>query len=161
MSTEKTHIWVSKELADEYNAMESVEAQEAAVKKVIERKRLDLEEEQELLSESLLMFKSVCLAHKKELGRVYKEQAEALYKMWEDMGDVSSEVTRHARSTAELIAPIRAEVAALRKDIDGVKTDLSGLNLYIPENMARLAESVSRMDEKTQVLLSKLLAAKE
>jgi len=161
MTTEKTHIWVSKELADEYNSMESVEAQEAAVKKVIERKRLDLEEEQELLSESMLMFKSVCLAHKKELGRVYEEQAEALYKMWEDMGDVSSEVTKHAKATAGLISPIRTEVAALRKDIDGIKTDLRGLDLYIPENMARLAEYVSRMDEKTQLLLSKLLAAKE
>ena len=161
MSGEKELIWVSKELAEEYKSLESTEAQEAAVKKVISQKRLDLDAEQELLSESMLIFKSVCLAHKKELTKVYNEQSDALYKMWEDMGDVSSEVVKHAKATAELIAPIRTEVAALRKQIDGIKHDLCGLDLYIPENMCRLAESVAGMDENTKVILQKLLSFKE
>jgi chromosome segregation ATPase len=146
----KELIWVSKELADEYKQLESVEEQERAVKKIIESKRLDLEEEQELLSENVLLFKGVCLAHKKELSKVYQEQADLLNTLWEDMGDVSTQISQHVNQMTKQIAPLKREVADLKKELDG-------LRLYVPERLARLAEQVSSMDEKTKSLLRELL----
>jgi hypothetical protein len=146
----KELIWVSKELADEYKQLKSVEEQERAVKKIINNKRLDLEEEQELLSENVLLFKSVCLAHKKALSSVYQEQSDMLYKLWEDMGDVSSQISQHVKQMTNQIAPLKREVSNLKKEFEG-------LRLYVPERLARLAEQVGSMDEKTKSLLRELL----
>ncbi len=146
----KELIWVSKELAEEYKQLESVEEQERAVKKIIKDKRLDLEQEQELLSESLLQFKSVCLAHRKGLEKVYQEQADTLNTLWEDMGDVTTQINKSVTALANRIGPVRQQVEALKKEI-------SGLNVYVPENLIHLAAQVATMDEKTKVLLQNLL----
>lgn len=157
MSNEKTHIWVSKKLADEYNTLESVEEQEASVKRIIEKKRLDLDLENELLSESLLVFKSVCLVHKKELEKVYKEQADKLYALWEDTGDITTMVNQHARSVAAQIEPLKNEVVGLKRNIDELKRSLEGLHLYVPQQLAEITTQVAKMDDKTKGLLSVLL----
>jgi len=146
----KELIWVSAELAKKYNDLESVEEQERIVKKVIADKRLDIEAEQEQLDESILQFKSVCLAHRKALEGVYKEQSDTLYTLWEDMGDVSSQINQHVRQMTDKITPLKREVEQLKKE-------LSGLSLYVPEQLARIAEQVGSMDEKTKSLLRELL----
>jgi len=146
----KELIWVSKKLAEEYNQLESVEEQERIVKKVITDKRLNIEAEQELLSESVIQFKSVCLAHRKALENVYKEQSDILIKLWEDMGDVSTQINQHVRQMTDQVTPLKREVASLKKEIEG-------LRLYVPEQLARIAEQVGSMDEKTKSLLRELL----
>jgi Na+/phosphate symporter len=144
-------IWVSKKLAEEYKQLDSVEEQERAVKRIIKDKRLDLEEEQELLSESLLMFKSVCLSHRKELTNVYEEQLDLLNRLWEDMGDIKTQINQHVEKMVNKISPLRKEVSDLKKEIEN-------LRLYVPEQLARLAEHVGGMDENTRSLLRELLA---
>ena len=155
MDTE--YIRVSKNLADEYKKLESVEEQEAAVKRVIEKKRLDLDAENEMLGESLLQFKSVCLAHKKELEKVYQDQSDKIYAMWEDMGDVTTMVNQHARSVAAQIEPLKNEVAGLKRTIDELRRSLEGLHLYVPQQLAEVTTQIAKMDDKTKALLSILL----
>ena len=147
----KELIWVSKKVANEYKQLKGVEKEEQAVKKIIESKRLDLEEEQELLSDNVLLFKSVCLAHKKELGKVYKEQSDLLNTLWEDMGDVSSQISHHVKHITSQIAPLKKEIASLKKEIEG-------LHLYVPEQFVRLVVQIGSMDEKTKSLLREVLA---
>jgi len=157
---EKEHIWVSKNLADEYKRLESVEEQEAAVKRVIEKKKLDLDAENEMLGESLLQFKSVCLAHRKELEKVYQDQADKIYAMWEELGDVSTMVSQHAKSLAAEIAPITKEIATARQNVDALKKSVSELDIYGAERVVELAKMVAQMDEKSKEILSALLAKK-
>jgi len=157
----KELIWVSKDLAQKYKDMDGSEELEMAVRKVIEKKRLDLEGEQELLSESLLMFKSVCLAHKRELEKAYQVQADNIYSLWEEMGDVSSLVGQHAKAIAAQIDPIRREISETKKTVDELKRALQSLDLYVPQQLAAVTEQVARMDEKTKALLSTLLNHKE
>jgi RecB family endonuclease NucS len=159
MAEDKELIWVSKRIAEEYKQLDSVEEQERAVKKVIEKKRLDLNEEQELLSESLLQFKSVCLAHRKELEKTYQEQADKLYSLWEEMGDVSTMVAEHSRMIAAGIDPIRREVSELAKGLATFKRELAGLDLHVPTSFVEVASVVGRMDDKTKGLLRDLLTA--
>ena len=158
MSTQP--IWVSAELAKEFEQLKSVEEQEASVKRVIERKRLDLDAENEMLGESLLQFKSVCLAHKKELEKVYQEQADKIYALWEDMGDVSSMVSRHAKALSAEIKPITLEVQAAKRSVDELKKSVLDLNVYGAERVVELAKMVSQMDDKSKEILSALLAKK-
>ena len=160
MGEEKTHIWVNKKLAEEYNSLESVEEQEASVKRVIEKKRLDLDAENEMLGESLLTFKSVCLVHKKELEKVYQEQADKIYALWEEMGDVSTMVSRHAKELAAEIKPVSLEVQAAKKSVDELKKSVMDLNIYGAERVVELAKMVAQMDEKSKEILSALLAKK-
>ncbi len=160
MSAEKTHIWVSKKLAEEYNSLESVEEQEASVKRVIEKKRLDLDAENEMLGESLLAFKSACLVHKKELEKVYQDQSDKIYAMWEDMGDVSTMVSRHAKELAAEIKPVSLEIQAAKKSVDELKKSVLDLNIYGAERVVELAKIVAQMDEKSKEILSALLTKK-
>lgn len=157
MTDNKELIWVSAEFAEEYKQLDSVEAQERAVKKIIQDKQLDLDREQELLSENLLQFKSVCLVHRKELQKVYQEQADTLYTLWEDMGDVTSEIGEHARKVADIILPLKNEVQSLAKQVSQLKKEISELHLYIPEQLVTLTLQVASMDEKTKILLRNLL----
>lgn len=161
MSEEMGLIWVSKELEKEYNSFEDVSKQEAVIKKIIERKKIDIEQENEQLSDSLLQFKHTCLVHKRELEKVYHEESEKLYKLWEEMGDISSEVIRHARKVATEISPIKTAVSQLQSDISHLKKELSGLNFYIPDRLVEIASIVGKMDESTKTLLRDLLQKKE
>ena len=152
-------IWVSRELAEEYKKLDSVDEQEAIVKKLINKKKLDIEQEQEQLSDSLLQFKSVCLVHKKELGKVYEEQADKLYSLWEETGDVSSMITKHARDISSLVQPMRTEINNLSKDIADLKKAMSELNIYGAERILEVVSKVKTMDEETKFLLKTLLNA--
>ena len=161
MTEDRELIWVTKEFAEEYKQLGSVEEQERAVKKLINNKRLDLEEEQELLSESLLQFKSVCLAHRKELEKVYKEQADTLYTLWEDMGDVGTMIAQHARKMASEIKPIRKEVDELNLGIKALKEKINKTNFYFSDQFVNIAATVGSMNEETKGLLRALLNMKE
>ena len=143
-------IWVSAALAEEYKQLDSVEEQERLVKKFIENKRLDIEQEQEQLTESMLLFKSVCLAHKKALREVYEEQSDLLYKLWEEMGDVSTQIDNHVKGLTNQIKPLRNEVENLKKEINS-------LSLYVPDKFVSVVEQISQMDERTKVLLRAVL----
>lgn len=157
---EKDCIWVSKELAAQYKALDSIEEQEASVKRVIEKKRLDLDAENELLGESLLSFKSVCLAHKKELEKVYQDQADKIYALWEEMGDVSSMISRHAKMVAGEVEPISRAIAEATMNVGRLKTSCNEMNIYGAERIVELARTVATMDDKTKELLSALFAHK-
>jgi hypothetical protein len=154
---DKELIWVSKKLAEEFKSLDKVEEQEASVKRVIASKRLSLDEENELLSESLLEFKSVCLVHKKELQKVYEEQENALYKMWEDMGDISTKILEHSRKVASKTREATREIETMRTNIDALKKTLSGFEIYGADSLAKLAQNVSQMDENTKNILKFLL----
>jgi archaellum component FlaC len=150
---QKELIWVTKETAEAYKQLETVEEQEKMVKKIIHNKRLDIEGEQELLEENLLVFKGVCLAHRKELSKVYGEQNDLLEKLWEEVGDISGKINESAGELAAKIKPLKDEVACLKREIEG-------LRLFVPDQLTRLAATVKSMDEDTRSLLRDLLNLK-
>lgn len=153
MSNNKELIWVSKEFAAQYNELETLEAQERIAKEVLEKKRLDLSSEYELLDESLLQFKAVCLSHKNALEKVYIEEADKIYKMWEEMGDVRSKVSEHARALADEIKPLKNEIEYAQNAITDLKNQLDGLDVYGAERVAGLAETVAGLNEGAQGIL--------
>jgi len=158
---EKAYIYVSKELAEQYEQLATVEAQEEAVKKVISRKRIDLEDEQEMLSDTLLQFKSVCLKHKIELEKVYAEQADKIYKLWECCGDVSSNISRHAASITSEISTINDQIDRASRRVSDLKSKTDSLNIYGAEKIIELARTVANLDDATKDILAQILAGKK
>jgi len=152
---EKDYVYIDKKLAEKIKQFESIELQEEAVKDVIRKKKLDLSSEFEQLDESLLMFKSTCLTHKKELEKIYKEQAEALYNMWETDGDVGSTIIQHARKMANELHPVKTEIRELIDSIKELKK-LTG-ELHLPYKFVESVEAISRMNSETKDLLSRFL----
>jgi uncharacterized coiled-coil DUF342 family protein len=159
---ERTYVslYIDKNLAEQYKQLESVEAQEEAVKKLILRKGLDLEEENEHLSESLLQFKHVCLKHKIELQKVYNEQSENLYNLWESCGDVTSQISKHAKSIATEIEQINRSIAHTSSDVDKLKEKINSVNIYGAERIVELAKMIAKLDDATKDILSQILTKK-
>lgn len=152
---QREYVWIDKRLAEKLKKLDSIELQEEAVKEVIKEKKLDLSSEFEQLDESLLMFKSVCLTHKKELEKVYKEQADTLYKMWETDGDTSTAILQHARKLANELHPVKSEVRELVDSIKELKK-LTG-DLPLPYKFVESVEAISRMNAETKDLLVRFL----
>ena len=150
MSNGRELIWVSEKVAKQYKGLESGEEQEEIIRDLLKQKRIDMERENEQLEESVLVFKSVCLAHKREITKVYEEQAKLLEELWEESGDISMKVHDQVEKITEQIAP-------LKKEIDILKTKIRELNIYIPENFVSLAAQVRGMDNDTKMLLRDLL----
>lgn len=158
---EKELIWVSKSAAEEFKRLDSVEAQAELVMEVIRRKKKDFTDEQAMLDDDILQFKAVCLKHRQELEKVYDEQAKKLEELWKTQGDISHKVSTHARQVAGEVAPLMEEVQNLAGQVDRLRSALNSLHIYVPENLVKIAETVSQMDEKTKEVLSVLLSARE
>jgi len=155
--SDKELIWVDKEISEKYNAAESDEEQAKIMLSVIKGKGLDFEEEFNLLSESELRFKAICLTHKNKLTEIYKEQSDMLYKLWEDMGDVGTEISNHAEKVAAEINPIKDSVNSLKTEIEQLKKSVSSIDFYGASDLERIANTVSTMSESSKEILKFLL----
>jgi len=155
--SDKELIWVSKDLAESFNKLDTTQEQEIMVKKIIENKRLDLESEYDLLEESMLVFKGVCLKHKNDLDSVYKEQSQKLYGLWEDMGDVSSEVKKHSDSLKSQLNGLKSEVDSVASSTNHLEKQLSNLNVHSAGRVVELAKTISNMDDSTKSIMKFLV----
>lgn len=155
--SDKDLIWVPKEIAEKHKNALSDEEQAKIVLTYIEEKKLDFSRELDLLDESALRFKAVCITHKNELAKIYNEQGDMLYKMWEDMGDVGSKINEHAKQLADEIRPISQEVNNLKRDVEDLKKLLSSFHIYDAEKLAGLVSMVNSMSDGTKDIMKFLL----
>lgn len=160
MDQEKEYvsIYVGKDIADQLRKSESMEFAESVIKKIIEKKRLDLTNEYDALDDDMVKFKAVCLVHRNTLKKVYEEQTNKLDNLFYEMDSIQKKTNEHAKRLAESVIPIRGTIDGIMRDVCALKKQIEGMSLYIPENLARLATVVSQMDDKTKSILSALLA---
>ena len=161
MPEEKDLVWLPRSIADKVKQVDTVEEADRLIQEYIQLKRNNFKHELENLDDDVLLFKSVCLKHRNELKKVYDEQSYLLDKLWEDCGDMGSKIHRHAKTLAEKLKPITAEVNSLKTSIHEVKMLLDTVNFYPPNTLIQVTESVARMDASTKELLRDLLNAQQ
>ena len=159
MGADKELIWVPKDLAEQFQKLDSHEKQLEMVLEIIRRKKSDFMTEQEMLDEDLLEFKAVCLKHRKELETVYDEQAKKLEDLWKSQGDISSKINQHAKEVAGQLRPITHEVSELTDAVNILKKALDNIQLHIPHSLVQVAETISHMDEHTKEVLHVVLTS--
>lgn len=158
---EKDLVWLSKSITDKVKQVDTVEEADRLIQEYIQLKRNNFKHELENLDDDVLLFKSVCLKHRNELKKVYDEQSELLDNLWKDCGDMGSKIHRHAKTLAEELKPITAEVNYLKTSILEVKRLLDTVNFYPPHTLIQVTESVARMDASTKELLRDLLNTRQ
>jgi Zn-dependent oligopeptidase len=151
-------FWGDKKLAEKFKQAQTEEAQAKIALEVIEQKKIDFRQELELLKESELVFRAVCITHKNELQKVYAEQAKLLETMWCEMGDAGIEVRKHAQQLANEISPIKQQVSDLRQEVDSLKKELSSFRIYDAEKLTGLVKSIEGMSEGTKSIMQFLLS---
>lgn len=149
--SDREYVWVSKEVANALKECDSPESHLEVMMKVIEGKKKDFTISCEELDANLLLFKAVCAKHRIELKDTYSAQAIELEKLWEEMGDIGSEIRRHVEKAKEDLKPIQLEVQNLREELRGIRSLLNALS--IPEGTLRLMNEISRMDAPTREFL--------
>jgi hypothetical protein len=154
---EKDLIWVSKDLAKKFNELDTAEKQEAMVKEIIAKKRLELDRENESLEENMLLFKSVCLRHRNELAKVYEEESEKLEELFLSMGGIEAKVSKNVDEFVHKAKPISLEVSRLSEEVRRLNAAVSGINTHALENVIRLAKEFDNMGDKAKSLVRLML----
>jgi len=149
---EKRHVYLPVSIANKIEAADSVEAQASIAKEVINKKRLDITRENEMLEDDVLKFKSFCLTHRTEMRKIYQEEEDLLYKMWEDLDEKTTEKRKKISGMSKQLSMFADDVNTLKKTIDG-------FNLYSAEKLAELARSIDAMDDNTKDILRYVLSA--
>lgn len=161
MEQAKELIWVSKEYAEEYKKLDTVQAQAKLAKEILEAKKIDISSEMSQLDDDLIRFKSACLIHKAEMEKVYKEQASLVEKLIEDCWDIMPKVKQDANKFAfevkAELEPIGKVVSSLKEDVNSLKTSLNDLNIYGMNQVIDLANKLTQMDDNTKEILSFLV----
>jgi len=152
-NVEMDYVYIPKSIAKQLKDLDNADEQEKIVKKIIDKKKLDMEYENELLEDSLLQFKHVCLKHKIELQKVYDDQEKKLYDMWESMGDVRSKISANAKDLCKEINIISSEVSSLNRSVTTLKSNIGNLNLYAADKFASVIRLVHDMNDGTKAML--------
>lgn len=158
MSEDKDLIWVPKKIADEYKAAESDETKEKIIKRILDKQKIDIESEFDRLNEVELQFKAICITHKNTLEKVYKEQYDMLYKLWEETGDVYSEVSNKNKELKQSAEKTNDVVKSIKDNIDNINKVLN-FDVYAIERFVALIDKLNMADAKTKEMLQFLMTS--
>ena len=156
--TEKRYIslYIDSKLADRLEKSDE-ETQEDILHEYILKKRVDIKEDLEILEEDVLHFKAVCATQRKALKEYYEDEQNRLYSMWEDSMKARDEAEQQAKQAARSLPPLYEATKELNDRLTYMRQQLSNLDVHASENILRLAETLSNMDEKSKYVLTFLV----
>jgi len=150
MSEQKELIWVSKEVKETIEKMESDQEKLKLVDKMINDRKLDITYAIESLDDDLLVFKAFSLKYKTELQKVYDEQSDKLEKLFENCGDIQSKMYLKIEETKTKLEPIISKIKSINETLEKVNT-------YKIERLIELIEKFNRMSEEDKKLFEILI----
>lgn len=150
MSDNKELIWVSKEIKETIEKMETDQEKLKLVDKMINDRKLDITFAIEALDDDLLRFKAFSLKYKTELQKVYEEQGDKLEKLFEDCGDIQSKMYVKIEETKNKLDPITSKIKSINETLEKVNT-------YKIERVIELIEKFNRMSEEDKRLFEILI----
>lgn len=147
---EKDLIWVPKKLAEEYKQLESCEEQEKLVKQVLRDRKLDIENELNMLSEDAIRFKASCLAHRNELHKIYMEEYGKVDQILSDTDSLHAKVRADAKKLESDLRPISDSINGMLENFSKLKKQLEEFNVYGADRVVDLVGRISQLDEKSK-----------
>jgi len=150
MADNKELIWVSSEVKEIYEKMDSDHEKLRIVNELIATRKKDITFDIEALDDDLLRFKAFSLKYKTELQKVYEEQSTKLEQLFEDCGDIQSKMYLKIEETKGKLDPIISKIRSINETLDKVST-------YKIEKVIELIEKFNRMSEEDKRLFEILI----
>jgi hypothetical protein len=150
-------VYVDKKIAKELKDLEGSEEQEKIVKDIIKRKKLDLENENDLLSDNVLIFKNVCLEHRNQLKKIYADEDAKLEEMFLELDATRSKFKKTSKDLQSAIRPLSDELDQCREKFKHLKDGIDGLNIYGSEKLVEFARTIQNMDDATKDIFGFIL----
>ena len=152
------HIWVDKEFADKWKALNSGKAtreeQEKVFdeycKKVSSQVRKDFEYSLSSLEEDAVMFKGLMIKVRKAFEEAKNEHLEASEALWENFEKEIPSVKKKVDQLTKLVDP-------LTKQLDAITQQFSKINTYHLKQVVELVQLVSGLNDKNKNILELIL----
>jgi len=145
----KELIWVSSELKDVYEKVDSDQEKLNIVEELINSRKIDITYAIEALDDDLLRFKAFSLRYKTELQKVYDDQSEKLEKIFDDCGDIQSKMYLKIEETKTKLNPVTDKIKEINVALEKVNT-------YKIERVIELIEKFNRMNEEDKRLFENI-----
>ena len=146
-----------KGVADRMKQAISEDRLNDAIDELLLNKKREISADIEMLDDDILAFKSYCLKHKIAIRDIYTEQNDALYEMWQDVGDIHSKMSDQRKELARSMSDIRLQVNGLKGDLESFRKEMKSIDVYGAETLAGFARTVTNMSDDTKSILSVLL----
>ena len=143
-------VWIKpewKEIVQKFTDTESVQI--GVHKSYVEfKKRLAMEVEYS--SELLDQVRGCYQAQRDEMKKLYEEEGELSYQLWEELDKKRSE-------THKKIKAVRAETQELKEDLKALKSSLQAIDIYGMDKLLELVRAFNNMDDKSKELFKVLV----
>ena len=151
-------IWVDKEFADKWKALNSGKATRAEqervfdeyCKKVSSQVRKDFEYSLSSLEEDAVMFKGLMIKVRKAFEEAKNEHLEASEALWENFEKEIPSVKKKVDQLTKLVDP-------LTKQLDAITQQFSKINTYHLKQVVELVQLVSGLNDKNKNILELIL----
>lgn len=136
---EKDLVWVKKEQAIRFNAIQSDEERykvfEEYIKDISEESKKDFAANLESLEEDVAIYTGLMLKVKQSFSKAKDEQLAASYELWEKFDKELPSVRDKTQKIIDTLRPLKAELQEIEKLIGNI-------NLW---NIDKLSESISNL----------------
>lgn len=143
MSDNKELVWVEKEFAEKYKALEGkketremqIAVFEEYMNKVQNQARSDFKANLETLDEDAAIFSGLMLKVKQSFEKAKNEHLDASYALWEKFEKEIPDVRTKIQKITETVTP-------LKKELEDVNALLAKINTY---DLDRVIEAISKL----------------
>lgn len=150
-------IWTTKEFAAKFNRATDEDAQLSVITEIMDKAKHSMTSDLEALEDDALQFKAIMLSYKKAYKQVLDEQADATYKLWEEVDAKFPSLRAKIKTFTDAIEPINESTDFMMKLLERVSNKMETINTYQLEKMVSLIKTIQECDEETKNILIKVL----
>jgi len=147
---EKEYVYLDKRVAEKIKNLDSVEHQLEVIGNILEERKKDMRIDMENLDDDMLQFKAFSAKYRQELEKVYEEQQNKAYKLWEKYNKDFPKI-----QTA--LKPVLEEVNKLIDVIDELSKKLSVISSWEVERISNLFNILQNLSTKDAGRIRKIV----
>jgi hypothetical protein len=144
------YICVPKEIAKKYNNATSDNTKIEIIEDLTKKMKNEIEMSLSSLDDDVVQYKGMVLKYKKAFKEIYEDQAEKIYKTWEEIQNTLPKQDKLINKLKNELAPILEQIKKLSKVIENVNT-------YQLIRMSELIDKINDCDDKTKEVILKVI----
>jgi len=148
----KELIWVTKEVAEEYKALDSDIVKADLVNELIRRKKISIDGDLESLEDDLIRFKGFASNYANRFKKAYEEQGDKINQIWEDCQEPIDKIHSKTKQMTN-------SIEKLHKDVKKISDELDNFNTYKIEKVIDLIDQYNRMTDEDKQIFSVILSS--
>lgn len=142
-------VWISADLAELLSASDSDSARKAIIEQEIARRKFNVQMEIEGLDNDLLTIEGYQQRMVDRLDEIVATREQQYNDLFEKMDSLYDKLWNHNKE-------FNKKLEESGKAIDQLDSKIRSINVYIPEHLVRLVESIEYMKSSSLELLKKL-----